>query len=306
MADDAAVQIKYLSKEIDNLDKKIQGAIDLVKTYDKDIAHFFELAREKGIANTDQLVDYLSKRLSNLQIKTAATPFLGLFDEKEIDKAAKRYAALLEKQDAVEKARSIAVGGRKFGELQGEDLKNWREFSSLLATINEQKKQIERSNPDAVDAGKKLYSEQLAFQKAQDVQSQERKRIAQEEAEVKRKAAEDERELNRLIAEEERKKIEAAKQRYKEAIDANKSMIKEEEELAKLRREQRTAESKAAYNEYFKKLPEDVKEKLKNCKSEEEAMDILKDNMIEIPEEELKKVSGGACWENLLTNYPRK
>ncbi len=47
-------------------------------------------------------------------------------------------------------------------------------------------------------------------------------------------------------------------------------------------------------NEFFKKLPEDVKEKLKNCKSEEEAMDILKDNMIEIPPEELKKVSGGA------------
>ena len=47
-------------------------------------------------------------------------------------------------------------------------------------------------------------------------------------------------------------------------------------------------------NEFFKKLPEDVKEKLKNCKSEEEAIDILKDNMIEIPEEELKKVSGGA------------
>ena len=46
-------------------------------------------------------------------------------------------------------------------------------------------------------------------------------------------------------------------------------------------------------NEFFKKLPEDVKEKLKNCKSEEEAMDILKENMIEIPVEELKKVSGG-------------
>ena len=53
-------------------------------------------------------------------------------------------------------------------------------------------------------------------------------------------------------------------------------------------------------NEFFKKLPEDVKEKLKNCKSEEEAMDILKENMIEIPVEELKKVSGGNCWENIL------
>ncbi len=58
-------------------------------------------------------------------------------------------------------------------------------------------------------------------------------------------------------------------------------------------------------NEAFNKLPDEVKEKLKNCTSEEEAMDVLKDNMIEIPSDELKKVAGGACWENLLTNYPR-
>jgi hypothetical protein len=49
-------------------------------------------------------------------------------------------------------------------------------------------------------------------------------------------------------------------------------------------------------NEFFKDLPEEVKEKLKNCKSEEEAMDILEDNMIEISPEELKKVAGGKCW----------
>ncbi len=51
-------------------------------------------------------------------------------------------------------------------------------------------------------------------------------------------------------------------------------------------------------NDFFKSLPEDVKKRLKNCKSEEEAMDILRDNMIEIPEEELKKVSGGFRWES--------
>ena len=49
-------------------------------------------------------------------------------------------------------------------------------------------------------------------------------------------------------------------------------------------------------SEFYKKLPEDVKEKLKGCKSEEEAMDVLKDNMIEIPEDELKKVAGGINW----------
>ena len=49
-------------------------------------------------------------------------------------------------------------------------------------------------------------------------------------------------------------------------------------------------------NDFFKSLPGDVKEKLKNCKSEEEAMDVLRDNMIEIPPEELKNVAGGADW----------
>ena len=49
-------------------------------------------------------------------------------------------------------------------------------------------------------------------------------------------------------------------------------------------------------NEFFKSLPEEVKEKLKNCKSEEEAMDILKDNMIEIPAGELKNISGGGMY----------
>lgn len=253
MADNAAQSIKDLSKDVEILDQRIAKSIELLQGFDKGIADLFEEARKQGIANTDQLVDYLAKKLNNLQIKTVVSPFLGAFDEKEIDKAAKKYAALLEKQDVVEKARSIAVGGRKFGELQGEDLKNWREFSALLTTINEQKKQIEQTAPGSAEAGQKLYNEQLAFQKAQETQSQERKRIAQEEAEVKRKAAEDERKLNELIAEEERKKTEAAKQKYKEALEANKALTKAEDDLAKSRREQRTAESKSAYNDYFSK-----------------------------------------------------
>ena len=253
MADNAAQSIKNLENDIENLNKKIIESIKILEGFDVDVADLFAKARESGIANTDKLVDYLAKRLSNLQLKNFSSPFLAAFDEKEIDRAAKKYAALLEKQDVVEKARSIAVGGRKFGELQGEDLKNWREFSALLTTINEQKKQIEQTTPGSAEAGQKLYNEQLAFQKAQETQSQERKRIAQEEADVKRKAAEDERKLNELIAEEERKKTEAAKQKYKEALEANKALTKAEDDLTKSRREQRTAESKAAYKDYFSK-----------------------------------------------------
>lgn len=40
-------------------------------------------------------------------------------------------------------------------------------------------------------------------------------------------------------------------------------------------------------------LPEEIKEAVKNCQSEEETMDILRDNMIEIPEDVLKNVAGG-------------
>ena len=51
-------------------------------------------------------------------------------------------------------------------------------------------------------------------------------------------------------------------------------------------------------SEFFKKLPEETKEKLMNCKSEEEAMDILKGDMIEIPDEMLDSVAGGDCYED--------
>ena len=49
--------------------------------------------------------------------------------------------------------------------------------------------------------------------------------------------------------------------------------------------------------EFFKNLPEDVKEKLKSCTSEEEAMDILKASSIEIPDDALDEVAGGKCYK---------
>ncbi len=49
-------------------------------------------------------------------------------------------------------------------------------------------------------------------------------------------------------------------------------------------------------NEFFQQLPEETKEKLRNCKSEEEAMDILKKDMIPVPDDDLDAVAGGYCY----------
>ena len=51
-------------------------------------------------------------------------------------------------------------------------------------------------------------------------------------------------------------------------------------------------------NEFFQQLPEETKEKLRNCKSEEEAMDILKKDMIPVPDDALDAVAGGGCYSD--------
>jgi hypothetical protein len=48
-------------------------------------------------------------------------------------------------------------------------------------------------------------------------------------------------------------------------------------------------------SEFYKGLPEDIKEQLEKCQSEEEAMDVLKHNMIETTDEALDEVAGGWC-----------
>ena len=53
-------------------------------------------------------------------------------------------------------------------------------------------------------------------------------------------------------------------------------------------------------NEFFRQLPEETKEKLRHCRSEEEAMEILKGDMVAIPDELLDSVAGGEgyiCWD---------
>ena len=46
-------------------------------------------------------------------------------------------------------------------------------------------------------------------------------------------------------------------------------------------------------NEFFQQLPEETKEKIRHCKTEEEAMDVLKGDMIPIPDAALDSVAGG-------------
>ena len=48
--------------------------------------------------------------------------------------------------------------------------------------------------------------------------------------------------------------------------------------------------------EFFAQLPEETKERIRNCKTEEEAMEILKSDMIPIPDEALDSVAGGVCY----------
>lgn len=54
-------------------------------------------------------------------------------------------------------------------------------------------------------------------------------------------------------------------------------------------------------NEFFRQLPEETKEKIRNCKSEEEAMDILKEDMIPIPDDTLEDVAGGLFYNDCET-----
>ena len=57
-------------------------------------------------------------------------------------------------------------------------------------------------------------------------------------------------------------------------------------------------------NEFFQQLPEETKEKLRNCKSEEEAMEILKGDMVAIPDEVLDAVAGGVyCDEEFWCSH---
>ena len=54
-------------------------------------------------------------------------------------------------------------------------------------------------------------------------------------------------------------------------------------------------------NELYRQLPDEVKEKIRGCKTEEEAMDILKQDMVSIPDETLKVIAGGDCWDHCAT-----
>ena len=54
-------------------------------------------------------------------------------------------------------------------------------------------------------------------------------------------------------------------------------------------------------NDFFNKLPEEIREKLKNCKNEEEATQLLKEEMVSIEDEDLDCVAGGGDSRNIDT-----
>jgi hypothetical protein len=59
-------------------------------------------------------------------------------------------------------------------------------------------------------------------------------------------------------------------------------------------------------NEFYRQLPDEVKEKIRCCKTEEEAMDILKHDMIPLPEDTLEAIAGGGFWDecgNLMEDW---
>ena len=44
---------------------------------------------------------------------------------------------------------------------------------------------------------------------------------------------------------------------------------------------------------FFRQLPDEVKQKLKDCKTEKEAVDVLREEMMQIPDEIVETVAGG-------------
>ena len=83
--------------------------------------------------------------------------------------------------------------------------------------------------------------------------------------------------LNKEIAEEEKKRTAEARQRYAEAQAANKAMNKEQDDLAKMQRQARVAESKAAYTEDTKqRIEEERKAARERAQQAKEAAAIQK------------------------------
>lgn len=107
MADNAAQSIKDLQKNIDDLDKKVETAVNALAEYEGHIGSVFAKIRDKGIASTDQVVDYFVKKLKTLSVKGLAAPLedlFGLNDQKAADEAVKYTEEKNKKQLEIERA----------------------------------------------------------------------------------------------------------------------------------------------------------------------------------------------------------
>ena len=52
----------------------------------------------------------------------------------------------------------------------------------------------------------------------------------------------------------------------------------------------------------FDELPDELKEKAKACKSTDELLQLAKDNMVSLSDEEIEAISGGGSWANCYSN----
>ena len=52
----------------------------------------------------------------------------------------------------------------------------------------------------------------------------------------------------------------------------------------------------------FDELPDELKEKAKACKSADELLQLAKDNMVSLSDEEIEAISGGGSWANCYSN----
>lgn len=119
--------------------------------------------------------------------------------QKEFQKTANEQAKLLKAYSDIEQARSVVTGGKKFGELDAEQTKKYKEFGRTLDDLKKKMDDLEKASPGSKAAGTQIFKEQEAVTKA-------KREAAEEQTRIKKEQAEQERQINEAIKEEERRR----------------------------------------------------------------------------------------------------